>query len=382
MRKPGRDHIPPRVTLTAPAAQRDAAASQTTAAPTGVLIWLAALILLVFAMVLVGGATRLTEAGLSITEWDLVAGTIPPLGDDAWREAFELYRQSPQYALLNEGMSLADFKTIFWWEWTHRELGRFVGVVFIAGFLWVWWTRAVPARTIGVLAALGILLGAQGAVGWIMVASGLEPGMTAVAPVRLMLHLTLASLFFASCVALFVRLGGAPIEISSAGERSETRGSWRRWAAWGLVVLAFVQIALGGLVAGHDAGLTYNTWPLMDGRFVPTGLLTMEPPLRNFVDNVTTIQFNHRVGAYALAAAALLYLAVARRAAGPIRHRAWLIAGLVLAQVGLGIATLVHVAPPGLALAHQGLAMILLLTLVWNAAAQRAERSTKAARTG
>jgi heme a synthase len=333
-----------------------------TRAHSGVRLWLGFLILLVFLMVLVGGATRLTESGLSITEWKPVAGVVPPLGDAAWQEAFDLYRQSPQYDLLNRGMNLAEFQTIFWWEWAHRELGRFIGLVYIVGFVWIAIRRAVLPSSLALLAAMGLLLGTQGLVGWVMVASGLQPGMTAVAPIKLTLHLTLACLFFAALVAMFVHLGGALREPAPPGAR--------RWAR-GLVVLAFVQIALGGLVAGHDAGLTYNTWPLMDGRFVPAGLTLLEPAWLNLVDNIAAIQFNHRIGAYLLAAAALAYLFAARRAARPVRARAFLLAGLVLAQTLLGIATLVSVVPIWLALAHQGMALILLFALVWNASVLR-----------
>jgi cytochrome c oxidase assembly protein subunit 15 len=324
----------------------------------GVRLWLLSLILLAFVMVLVGGATRLTESGLSITEWNLVTGTLPPLGEAAWREAFALYRASPQYALLNEGMSLTEFKTIYWWEWAHRELGRFIGLVYIGGFLWIALRRLAPPRTIGVFAAIGLLLGAQGAVGWIMVASGLEPGMTAVAPIKLALHLTLACLFFAALIVMFVRLGGAEREPAPAR---------LRWTARGLVILAFVQIALGGLVAGHDAGLTYNTWPLMDGRFVPAGLGALEPAWLNVVDNIIAIQFNHRIGAYLLVAAVLAYAVALRRVPPSVRARALLLVVLVSAQTALGIATLVYVVPTYLALAHQGLALVLLFALVWNA---------------
>jgi cytochrome c oxidase assembly protein subunit 15 len=329
--------------------------------------WLLTLLLLVFAMVLVGGATRLTQSGLSITEWNLVMGAIPPLSDAAWREAYDLYRQSPQYELLNQGMSLADFKTIFWWEWAHRELGRFIGLVYIAGFLWIALRRAVSARTLALLAATGLLLGMQGLVGWIMVASGLEPGMTAVAPLKLMLHLVLACLFFAALVLTFIRLGGAEREAAAAATRR---------LGWALVALAFVQVALGGLVAGHDAGLTYNTWPLMDGRFIPPGLAMLEPLWLNLADNVATIQFNHRLGAYLLSAAVLAYAFAVRRESRPARHRALLLSALVLGQLALGIATLVQVVPIGLALAHQGTALILLLALVWNASVFTGPRTT------
>lgn len=324
----------------------------------GVRRWLLFLIMLVFAMVLVGGATRLTESGLSITEWNLVTGTVPPLSADAWRAEFERYKQSPQYDLLNQGMSLESFKTIYWWEWAHRELGRFIGLVYIAGFFWFVGRRGVPLRTAVVLAGAGILLGLQGLVGWIMVASGLEPGMTAVAPVRLALHLTLAALLFAALVAVYVRLGGAEREVASAGER---------YAALALIALAFVQIALGGLVAGHDAGLIYNTWPLMDGRLVPRGLGLLEPLWLNVFDNITAIQFNHRLGAYILAAVILAYAIATRRAGSAARNRALVMSALVLVQIAVGVLTLVTVVPIGLALTHQALALILLFVLVWNA---------------
>jgi heme a synthase len=326
--------------------------------------WLLALIFLVFAMVLVGGATRLTESGLSITEWNLVTGAVPPISDEAWQAEFDRYRQTPQYDLLNRGMSLGDFQSIYWWEWAHRQLGRFIGMFYLAGFAWLA-IRRLPSRTLAVLALMGVLLALQGAVGWIMVASGLRPGMVAVAPVRLTLHLTLACLFFTTLVAMFVRLGGAAAEQASPGVR---------WGARALVMLAFVQIAFGGLMAGHDAGLTYDTWPLMDGRFVPTGVLALDPPWRNLAENVTAIQFNHRIGAYVLAAAILLYAVAMWRRGALLRGRAMLAVLLVAAQVALGVATLLNGVPIALALAHQGMALALLLLLVWNAAVLRTVR--------
>src|SRR5687768_10647381 len=172
-------------------------------------LWLGALILLVFVMVLVGGATRLTGSGLSITEWRPVTGAVPPLSDAMWRAEFDRYRDSPQYDLLNAGMSLEEFKTIYWWEWAHRQLGRLIGLFYVAGFVWLAVKRAVAPRTLAVLGGMGLLLGMQGLVGWIMVASGLQPGMVSVAPARLALHLVLACLFFAAIIMMFVRLGGA-----------------------------------------------------------------------------------------------------------------------------------------------------------------------------
>ena len=336
---------------------------QAAAAPrSGVRMWLLALIFLTFAMVLVGGATRLTESGLSITEWNLVMGAIPPLNAADWQAAFDLYRQSPQYDLLNQGMSLGDFKAIYWWEWAHRELGRFIGLVYVAGLLWFLIRRAVGGRTAVALVAIGLLLGTQGLVGWIMVASGLKPGMTAVEPVRLTLHLSLACLFFVALVVAFVRLGGAGRESATASTR---------WLGWGLVALGMVQVALGGLVGGHDAGLTYNSWPLMDGRVIPTGLGRLEPAWRNLLENLTLIQFNHRIGGYILAATICAYGIVVRRDGFAARERGLLMALLVVAQVVIGIATLISAVPIGLALMHQGMAFVLMLTLAWNAAAFR-----------
>ena len=216
-----------------------------------------------------------------------------------------------------------------------------------------------------ILAGVGILLGAQGVVGWIMVASGLKPGMTAVEPLKLTLHLVLATLFFASLIALFVRLGGAEREAPPRGAR---------WAARLLVVLAFVQIALGGLVAGHHAGLVYDTWPLMDGSLVPSGLAMLEPLWRNAFDNIMAVQFNHRIGAYVLAAAIFAYAIGTRRGGWPVRNRAILMSVLVLAQLAVGIATLIHGVPTALALSHQAIAMILFFVLVWNVSVFRGER--------
>jgi cytochrome c oxidase assembly protein subunit 15 len=255
-------------------------------------LWLAVTALLVFLIVLVGGATRLTDSGLSITEWKPVVGAIPPLSQDDWQAEFALYQQTPQYALLNRGMSLGEFKFIYWWEWGHRQLGRLIGLVFLGGLVWFAMRRVVNLRQGLMLFATGLLLGTQGLIGWIMVASGLEPGMTAVAPVKLTLHLTLACLFFAALIVLIARLGRDDGEGAPSGTRI---------GAWAMTVAFLTQIALGGLVAGVDGGLTYNTWPLMDGEIIPDGLAALTPLWMNVIDNITAIQFNHRIGAYALA---------------------------------------------------------------------------------
>lgn len=327
----------------------------------GIRRWLWSVAALVFLMVVVGGATRLTGSGLSITEWKPITGALPPLSGSAWAKEFAKYKASPQYQLLNEGMSLGEFQFIYWWEWGHRQLGRFIGLVFLAGFLVVAVRRLLPARQTVLLFGMGLLLGLQGAIGWIMVASGLQPGMVAVAPVKLTLHLTFAGLFFASVVAFATAL--TPLR-----RIEPARG---RGMAWLLLLLVFLQIALGGLVAGSRAGFAFNTWPLLDGAVIPPGsqLFAQTPFWENFVDNVVLVQFNHRLGAYLLFAVALWH-AWRMRSAAPASgaaRRATALAGLVLAQSALGIATLLLVVPLWAGLAHQALGFTVLAMAVVNA---------------
>jgi heme a synthase len=325
-------------------------------------LWLLIVAAMVFAMVLVGGATRLTESGLSIVEWKPVTGTLPPLSDAAWQAEFEKYQAIPQYQQLNRGMSLAEFKTIFWWEWAHRFLGRLVGAVFLIPFLWfVWRGRITPGLRwrLGGIFGLGAL---QGAVGWWMVASGLVE-RTSVSQYRLAFHLTLACVIYAALVWTAQRL--VPDETDDAPRRI-------RLAAHGLVGLVLLQIYLGALVAGLDAGLTYNTWPLMDGQFIPdrSALLLLDPLWRNAFENVLTVQFNHRMTAYALWAIALLHaLDWARSGLGSAAPGGgYLLLMAVTGQAALGIVTLLDGAPLPLALAHQGLAMVVLTVAVVHAA--------------
>lgn len=251
-------------------------------------------------------------------------------------------------------MELADFKFIYWWEWGHRQLGRFIGLLYLAGFLVVLLRRSMPWRETAILFGMGLLLGLQGTIGWIMVASGLQPGMVAVAPVKLTLHLTFAGFFFASVIAFATWL--TPLR--------RIEPAWGRGAAWFLLFLLFVQIALGGLVAGSKAGFTFNTWPLMDGALVPPAstLFAGTPFWENFVDNVALVQFNHRIGAYILLAFALWHMLSLRRAAPGSggAKRATAIAGLVLAQSALGIVTLLLVVPLWAGLAHQALGFTVL----------------------
>ncbi|GGE46017.1 heme A synthase [Agaricicola taiwanensis] len=348
----------------------------------GLRIWLWITLALVVVMITIGGATRLTGSGLSITEWRPVTGAIPPLSQGDWVAEFEKYRQSSQYELLNQGMSLGDFKFIYWWEWGHRQLGRLIGLVYLGGFVWAAATRRVSLRQGVTLFAMGLLLGMQGAVGWIMVASGLEPGMTAVAPVKLTLHLGLACLFLASLVVALVRFGAFSGDAAPAS-------SAMRWATTGLFILIFCQVLLGGLVAGSRAGMTFNTWPLMDGQIVPSTslLFVVQPWWENFIDNPALVQFNHRIGAYLVLIAVVWHALALRKGAPDIRRRARGLMHIVATQVILGIVTLLHVVPLSLGLAHQFLAVVLLIfavrhaTLTFMGAGQRTSQSPRAAET-
>jgi cytochrome c oxidase assembly protein subunit 15 len=344
-----------------PALPATPALSDRTADPhRAVRLWLWIVAGLVMVMVTVGGATRLTGSGLSITEWRPVTGAIPPLSAADWASEFEKYRQIPQYQLLNKGMSLAEFKFIYWWEWGHRQLGRFIGALYLLGWLWFAARRAVSLKLGVVLFAMGLLLATQGAIGWVMVASGLKEGMIAVAPIKLTLHLTLASLFLASVVAMATWLS-PPRPGNAAPGASALRGG-----AILLLVVVFVQIALGGLVAGSRAGLAYNTWPLMDGALIPPAsvLFAGTPLIENFVDNVALVQFNHRMIAYLLAGLVLWHWWKARDIGGSPARRANALLGLTLAQIILGIVTLLLAVPLWAGLAHQALAMVVLAMAV------------------
>lgn len=314
--------------------------------------WLYLVLLVLLALVLVGGATRLTNSGLSITEWKPIHGVIPPLNEAEWQEEFAKYQQIPEYQQINKGMGLEAFKSIFWWEWAHRLLARGVGFLFAIPLLAFWATgrleRGLGPKLAGVL-ALGAL---QGAVGWWMVASGLVE-RTDVSQYRLATHLTIAAVIFAA--TMVVARGLAPHSDAPATDRT------RRIA--GLIMLmVLVQIYLGGLVAGLDAGLSYTTWPLMDGALIPGDLFAIDPAWRNLFENPKTVQFLHRLGAYLLLALTLWHMIAARRADPGTTHarRALILFHLVLLQAVVGITTLLLQVPLHGALAHQGMALIVL----------------------
>lgn len=322
-------------------------------------LWLYAVAAMVAAMVLVGGATRLTESGLSITEWQPVMGALPPLSQAQWLTEFHRYQQIPQYHELNSGMSLAAFKTIFWWEWTHRLLGRLIGFVFLVPLLWFLWRgwieRGLRAR-LWLIFGLGAL---QGAVGWWMVASGLVHRIE-VSQYRLATHLVLACIIYIAILWTALRLGD--------DERAPPPGRIRA-AAVGLLVLVLGQIYLGALVAGLRAGYVYNTWPLIDGGIVPdpSHLFMTKPLWRNFFENALTVQFDHRMLAYTIWLVAGWHLADTARHGTAWRGALALFAAVTL-QAGLGIATLLLVVPLPLALLHQATAIVVLTVAIVHAA--------------
>ena len=320
--------------------------------------WLLSIAALIAVMVLVGGATRLTESGLSIVEWKPVTGTLPPLDQEQWTAAFDAYKTIPQYRELNAGMSLDQFKTIFWWEWSHRLLGRVIGAVYLLPFLYFLWRGALSAelkRRLWLIFALGAL---QGGVGWWMVASGLTQ-RTEVSQYRLATHLMLALIIFASIIWTLRRMTGRPQPIVSGRLKI---------SAVALLVLTFVQLYFGALVAGLRAGRVYNTWPEIDGALIPSAArLWFETPWwRNLFDNPLTVQFEHRMTAYALLILALVHAidATRSRAGAAVTSGAWSLLAAIMLQAALGILTLLHQVPIDLALAHQATAMVVLALAV------------------
>jgi cytochrome c oxidase assembly protein subunit 15 len=321
--------------------------------PRAVALWLLSVALLIWIMVAIGGATRLTGSGLSIMEWAPIAGMLPPLSEAEWQRLYDLYRTIPQYHLVNAGFGMEGFKQIFWLEWLHRFWGRLIGLAYLGGFLFLWWRGAIPRGLMPRLLLLFALGGLQGAIGWFMVASGFQADRTAVSPYRLVLHLGMAFVLFGLIVWTALGLlrpvppalppGAAPV---------------RRAAhlALGLAVLAMLA---GGFVAGIRAGFSFNTFPLMDGRWIPAGYLDLAPFWRNLTENIPAVQFNHRLLASAALLAALAAAGLALRLLPPgfARKAVLVMAGAVLAQYALGIATLLWVVPVSLGTLHQTLAV-------------------------
>jgi cytochrome c oxidase assembly protein subunit 15 len=306
-------------------------------------------------MVVVGGITRLTHSGLSIVEWQPIVGTLPPMSDAAWQDAFAKYRSTPEYRQVNQGMSLAEFKGIFWWEYFHRLLGRVIGVAFLVPLVWFALRRAIPPGYTWKLAGIFALGGLQGAMGWYMVQSGLVDDPR-VSQFRLTAHLGLALVIFAAMFWVALTLLDARRAPPVDGARPATRT-----LAFAVVVLVFVMALSGGFVAGIRAGYAYNTFPLMNGDLVPPEIFVLEPWWRNFFWNMATVQFDHRLLAWLLAfVVPLLWWLLLRDDGVPGRARTGghLLLGMLAVQIALGIATLLLVVPVPLAAAHQAGAVL------------------------
>jgi cytochrome c oxidase assembly protein subunit 15 len=339
-------------------------------------MWLVVVAAMIVAMVLVGGATRLTESGLSIVEWKPVTGAIPPLTAQAWNEAFEAYKAIPQYQQVNRGMTLDEFKTIFWWEWSHRLLGRVIGAAFLLPFLVFLWRGTLPDKLKGRLWLIFALGALQGAVGWWMVASGLSV-RTEVSQYRLAVHLMLALAIYALIIWTLLRLRAVRAHDVAAPAAL-------RWTVNAIAMIVALQLYFGALVAGLRAGRAFNTWPDIDGSFIPSAarLFFEQPWWRNFFDNVLTVQFTHRMLAYVLLALTLAHLAhaIQARAGATVVRRAALILLATVLQAVLGILTLLNGVPIDLALAHQaGAVVVLTLVLMHAEAVSRSAATHEAA---
>ena len=324
-----------------------------TATQRPVAAWLLLCCALVFAMVVVGGVTRLTHSGLSIVEWQPIVGTLPPLNEAQWLETFDKYKLTPEYRQVNQGMSVAEFKSIFWWEYFHRLLGRMIGVVFLLPLAWFWWRKRIDRPLALKLAGIFVLGGLQGAMGWYMVKSCLVDDPR-VSQYRLTAHLSLALAIYAAM--LWTALGLLYRDAAAPNARPLHRFAWIITA-----VVAYMAVT-GGFVAGIRAGFAYNTFPLMNGHWVPPEIFMIDPWYLNFFNNMATVQFDHRLGAWLLAfLVPWLWMSARRHALSPRANFAInLLLGLLALQIALGIATLLLLVPVPLAAAHQGGAVLLL----------------------
>lgn len=324
-----------------------------------VALWLFVIAGMIALMVLVGGLTRLTGSGLSITEWHPVTGAIPPLLDADWQAEFAKYQGTPQYDLLNRGMGLAAFKTIYWWEWTHRLLGRLIGVVFAVPFLAFLWQRRIDRALARRLAVIFLLGGAQGVLGWWMVQSGLVETRVAVSQYRLAAHLGLA-------IILFGYVLWSALEV--IGARRTSVGTAARFQPLVLVFagLVFVQMLLGAFVAGLDAGLAFSTWPTYGGAWIPSGLYDLTPWWINHFENHALVHFQHRTMGYAVALIAVwLYLSLRPVADKPLKLAGVHVVVLVALQIALGVFTVVSGVALPLAALHQIVALALFACALW-----------------
>ena len=334
---------------------------QNTGARAAIRAWMILLFLLVWAMILVGGLTRLTDSGLSITEWRPLTGALPPMNDAAWLVEFEKYKQIPEYQLQNMGMSMSEFKFIYWWEWGHRQLGRFIGLVWVLGFAFLFLTKKIPTGWTPKLLLLGALGGLQGAIGWWMVYSGLGGEMLDVASYRLATHLGLAFVILGFITWFVLQISNSDKDLL---QRRRGREAKLFSMSTGVMHFAFLQIFIGALVAGIDAGRNYVYWPLMAGGFFPPDPFSLTPWWRNFFEDDGLVQFIHRMSGYLLFIFGVVVWRRSRKSGNSVVRSgfAWVMGMLVL-QMVLGIVTVMHSAPWSLAILHQlgGIALWVLV---------------------
>ncbi len=325
-------------------------------------VWLMALFALVVVMITVGGLTRLTDSGLSITEWAPVSGALPPMNAADWAAEFEAYKQIPEYQQQNAGMSLSEFKTIYWWEWGHRQLGRVIGLVWGLGFVYFALRRQIPTGWTGRLVWIGALGGLQGAIGWWMVHSGLQEGMLDVASYRLATHLGLAFVILGFIAWYVFLLGRSEADLMQARRSGETK---LFSMSTGLMHFAFLQILLGALVAGIDAGRAFPTWPLMGSGFFPPEPFQITPIWRNFFEDAGLVQFIHRMSGYLLFAfAVIVWLRGRRSPNGQTRIAFNTMLALMALQMVIGIVTVLYSAPAHIAIVHQFIAVLLWVAIL------------------
>lgn len=319
-----------------------------------VIAWLIACCALVFAMVVVGGVTRLTHSGLSIVEWQPLVGTLPPLSEEQWTEVFDQYKKTPEYVKVNKGMSLAEFKGIFWWEYFHRLLGRLIGLAFFVP-LAVFWARGQIDRPLAwKLLGIFVLGGLQGGMGWYMVKSGLVDDPR-VSHFRLTAHLAIAFVIYGAILWTALDL----LTLEASGNR-DTLKPLRR-LAWAITAVVVFMVLTGGLVAGIRAGFSYNTFPLMNGHVIPPEIMMLDPWTSNFFYNMATVQFDHRLGAWLLLVL-VPWFWFRTRDADLSARATWsshLLLAMLALQIALGVATLLLAVPVSLAAAHQGVAVLL-----------------------
>ncbi|MBL6778675.1 MAG: COX15/CtaA family protein [Proteobacteria bacterium] len=339
-------------------------AGQNAAARRPIRLWLIALFVLVGFMIAVGGLTRLTDSGLSITEWRPLTGAIPPLSDAAWDTEFEKYQQIPEYQLQNLGMSLSEFKVIYWWEWGHRQLGRAIGLVWALGFLVFLLRKTIPVGWTGRLLFVGALGGLQGAIGWWMVASGLSGEMLDVASYRLATHLGIAFIILGFLSWFIFLLGRSESDLMQQRRAREVK---LFSISTGLLHLAFLQILLGALVAGIDAGRNYTDWPLMAGEFFPPEPFSITPLWRNFFEDDGLVQFMHRIAGYILFLFGLVVWRKSKSSGNDqVRFAFNAVMAMMVLQVILGVMTVMYGAPWTLAILHQ-LGAVFLWVLILRA---------------